>query len=394
MADRVRRWNEIYFEKLGKDINSIYVAHQNVFGRGMLDAFKEYAKQYPYVAVNESFKSEVTSIYQTAKQTKTCIHGLAWTKPTILDDNPFFSVDSSSWVNYQKFGATPIFDGTNFKQYDNNNKAIRSTQKHKCIQYGVKYYEFCNEVDEGTDKHNDDEGLTFSLRTWLDVFQHIKKFARTKLNYTLADMLEGKKTIFVEDNSTPTPTTPQAPANGGGLLGALAVHGVNSAPTVPTTFSVDGNVAMYEKRETGKVAVADFIKQTGDVLICNYCHISDKCPMFKEDNTCAFDFSSLESTKTPLDTIDFLIQTQTERVNRAMLIEKMEGGNINKVYSQELRVLEQLNTSRTNLLIMMQNKGLNVSKVIVEHTNAGEKTEDKSEEGGFRSMLLDMMGNK
>lgn len=394
-GDKVREWNAKYFEKLGEDINSIYVAHPNIFGNGRLDAFKEYCKEYDYVAVNEKMVDEVTSIYQTAKLTKTCIHGLAWTKPSILDDNPFFSVDSSSWVNYQKFGATPVFDGTNFKQYDNNDKAIRTTLKPKCIHYGVEHKKFVTEKDE-EGNHNDDEGLTFSLRTWGDVFHHIKKFARTKLTTTVGDMLEGKVTVFNEDTSNSTPT-PAPTGASSGIMGALGNKGIISAPAIATTFVKDedgGEVAMYEKRSVGKIAIGEFIKKSGDVMVCNYCHIAEKCPMFKEDSECAFDFAPAESSNNPLTTIDFLIKTQTERVNRAMLIEKMEGGNINKVYSAELRILEGLNMSRMGILTAIQNKGLNVSKVIVEHTNSGEPRtiESEPEDDGFKSMLLNMMG--
>lgn len=390
--DRVRKWNEIYFEKLNEDINSIYVAHQNVFGRGNLDAFKDYCKQYDYVAVNERLKNEVSSIYQTAKLTKTCIHGLAWTKPTLLDDNPFFSVDSSTWVNYQKYGATPIFDGTNFKQYDKDDKSIRTTQKMKCEHYGVKFYEFCHEVDEGTTKHNDDEGLTFSLRTWLDTFQHIKKFARTKLSIKLEDKLQGKKTVFIED-TTADPTAPKRPSK---ILGALENSGVSNTDAIPTTYTIgeDGSeVALYEKRPK-KIAIQEFITNTGDVLVCNYCHIADKCPQFKDDNECAFDFRADEATKDPLSAIEHLIKLQTERLNRAMMIEKMEGGNINKVYSQEFRTLEQLNRSKMDILIQIQNRGINVNKVIVEHTGNvpdGVHNIQAEESDGFKSLLLGLM---
>lgn len=396
-ANRVRRWNETYFEKLGEEINTIYVAHPNVFGKGRLDSFKEYCDQYSYVAVNEKMKDEVSSIYQTAKITKTCIHGLAWTKPTLLDDNPFFSVDSSSWVNYQKYGATPVFDGSNFKQYDNNEKSIRTTQKMKCEHYGVKYYEFVNEKDEETGKHNDDEGLTFSLRSWMDVFNHIKKFARTKLNFTLADMLQGKQTVFVEDQSgTPAPAT-----GGRGILGSLANKGIVSHNAVATTYQTndDGSeVAMYEKRQTGKIAIADFIKTSGDVMICNYCHIAEKCPLFKEDNTCGFDFSQSDANKDPLSTINNLIAIQTERVNRALLMEKMEGGNINKVYSAELKALDNLNISKMNILTTIQNKGIDVKRVVVEHVNMDQsqgQTIDVTPQkpAGFQEMLLGMLSS-
>lgn len=387
--DAVLRWNRDFFEKIGQDIHSIYVAHPNVMGKGRLDAFKEYCKQYDYVAVNEGMKDEVSSIYQTAKITKTSIHGLAWTKPSILDDYPFFSVDSSSWVNYQKFGATPVFDGTNFKQYDNNDKSVRTTQKNNCAKYGVKFYEYVHEVDEGTTKHNDDEGLTFSLRTWMDVFDHVKKFARTKLTKTVGKMLEGKVTEFNE-----------APDNSGkkksSILGAIEAKGISSVPAIPTTYQVDedgSQVALYQKRET-KIAIADFLDQSGDALVCNFCHIADKCPKFKEDSTCAFDFTLQDQTANPVAIIDNLIRIQSERVNRAMLIEKMEGGNINKVYSLELRALDGLNQSKMNILAQIQNRGLNVTKHIIEHTNSSDTAEKPKEDEGFRSLLLGMMQNK
>ena len=87
--DEVVRWNEKFFEPLEKDINIIYVAHPNCMGRGDLDALKEYCNKYDYVAVNERMASQASAIYQMAKQTKTAIHGLAWTKPSILKDFPF-----------------------------------------------------------------------------------------------------------------------------------------------------------------------------------------------------------------------------------------------------------------------------------------------------------------
>ena len=391
-ADRVRRWNEIYFDVLNKHINCIYVAHQNVFGRGKLDALNEYCKDYDYVAVNDGLKDEVSAVYAKAKVTKTNIHGLAWTKPTLLDDNPFFSVDSSSWVNYQKYGSTPVFDGTNFKQYDNNDKAIRSTLKNKCSHYGVKYYEFCNEKDHETGEHNDKEGLTFSLRTWLDVFQHIKKFARTKLTTTLEDRLQGKATVFHEDPSGSLPTTAPASNPPSLISGALSSLGVSATPAIPISYGQDEDgdeVAMYEKRPKGKVAIAEFIKTKGDMMVCNTCHIADKCPIFKEDNECGFDFGSQDLVSDPLTAINYMIHIQTERVNRAMVIEKMEGGNINKVYSQELKILENLNLSRMNILTIIQNKGVNVSKVVVEHTT--DKTSQEDSQPGFKEMMMAMM---
>ena len=391
--DEVVRWNEKFFEPLEKDINIIYVAHPNVMGRGDLDGLKEYCNKYSYVAVNERMASQASAIYQMAKQTKTAIHGLAWTKPSILKDFPFFSVDSSSWVNYQKYGATPVWDGRNFSQYDKDQKDIRKTLRNQCKKYGVKEYEFVNEKNEADGTHNDDEGLTFSLRTWIDVFQDIKRYARTKLTIDLKKMLDGKKTVFIEDNSgQPQQTAPQStpPAKTGGIMGAIA--NLDTDDAIPTTFVMDedGNeVALYEKRER-KTSIMEFIQTSGDAMVCNYCHIADKCPKFKQDSTCAFDFAPEQLTRDPLATIDMLIKIQTERVQRAMFIEKMEGGMPNKTFAMEMKLLNELNNTKTNMLLMIQGKGLRITQTTVEYGGLPDGT-PKPQKEGFAQLLQNML---
>lgn len=391
--DEVVKWNKKYFEPLGERTNIIYVAHQNAKGMGDLDALKEYCKEYDYVAVNERMTKYASSIYQEAKLTKTAIHGLAWTKPTILTDFPFFSVDSSSWVNYQKYGATPVWDGKNFSQYDKDNKDIRKTLRKQCVNYGIKEYEFVHEKNEDTGTHNDDEGLTYSLRTWLDVFQSIKRFAKTKLTIDVAKMLEGKDTQFIEDASG----DPQVPKRS--RLASIIDDNddIISTPVAKTTFAVDENgeeVAIYEKRD-GKIAINEFTAKSGDAMVCTYCHIQDKCPKYKEDSTCAFDFAPASFTESPMVVIDLLIKTQTERVNRAMFFEKMEGGMPNKVFTQELKTLEGLNNTKTNMLLMMQSRGLRITQTTVEVGGTLEGADKPQEKKpGFADMLTSLMGKK
>lgn len=383
--DKVVKWNDNFFKDLENYFNVIYVAHKNVMGMGDLDAFNEYVKQHDYIAVNESLKNHASAIYQTSKREKTAVHGLAWTKPTLLDDSPFFSVDSSTWVNYQKFGATPVFDGTNFKQYDKDDKHIRATLKNKCANYGVSFYEFQFEKDPDTGKHNDKEGLTFSLRTWLDTFQHVKKFARTKLNITVNDMLDGKATVFQEaEEQTPTKKSKLSSL----IEGRDGINSTESNSIVSYEVADDGSeVAMYQKRGK-KLDFNEFIVDNS-VMVCNFCHIQDKCPQFREESECAFDFEGKEQD--PLSTINQIIKIQTGRVNRAMMIEKMEGGNINKIYSQELATLDRLNQSRLNIITTMHNGGAIVSKTIIQNIPAdgGHIVEEKPK--GFLDMLSEAM---
>jgi hypothetical protein len=382
--DIVRTWNDTFFKPLESDMNIAYVAHPNVMGRGVLDAFNEYTDEHKMVAVSEEMVSSVSSIYQRAKIKKVDIHGLAWTKPTLLTDFPFFSVDSSSWVNYQKYGATPVWDGKNFAQYDKDKKHIRKSLPNQCRHYGVKFYEFCNEVDEGTTKHNDDEGLTFSLRTWLDVFHWLKNYARVKLNTKVKDL--DKSGIIMEEKE-------EAPKKK-----SLADRIANSELDVSESSKVrvvdeNSDVALYDKRE--KESINAYKERAGDTMVCNHCYVADKCPKMQEDATCAFDFAPEETTKNPLAVIDALIATQTERVNRAMFIEKMEGGMPNKTFATEVKLLQQLNNDKTNMLMMMQTKGVIVTQT-THLINKGTSDDEagSSSGGGFKDMLMDAMKSK
>lgn len=391
--NKVVNWNAKYFEPLEKDLNIIYVAQANATGRGELDVLKEYCNKYDYVAVNESMIRQVSAVYQMAKLTKTAIHGLAWTKPTILTDFPFFSVDSSSWVNYQKYGATPVWDGRNFSQHDKDSKDIRRTLRKQCINYGIKEYEFINEKNQADGTHNDDEGLTYSLRTWIDVFENLKRSARTKLTIDLNKKLQGKQVVFMEDKSG-QPAQNLAQGKKGGIADALVIHSLDTQEVPLTTYEVDTatgeEVAVYQKRE-GKESIEAYKEKAGDTMVCNYCHVSDKCPKYKADTTCGFDFSPKEMTSNPMQIIDTMIALQNERVNRAMFFEKMEGGMPNKVFANELKLLQDLNNTKVNMLMMVQGRGLRITETVMEIGGGMDDGTPKAKGGGFADLLKNML---
>lgn len=407
LPDDVRRWNEDYFEPLGCDINMIYVAHKNSRQRGDLDAFREYADKYRYVGVNESMKDHASAIYQYAKKKNVAVHGLAWTKPSVLNDFPFFSVDSSTWVNYQKYGATPVWDGTNFQQYDKDNKDIRKTLKTNCQAYGVKFYEFCNEKNEADGTHNDDEGLTFSLRTWLDVFQHLKGRVRPKLDITVQQLLKGKVTVFNESPMVGQPAAGQKKSMADQLSDRDDVGEVRENGTIEYKEDDEGDlVPVYNKRE--KISITQAMNAVGDALMCDNCVVGIKCPKYKPSSTCAFDFSTPENNNGPLALIDFMINAQMARVNRAMFIESMEGGMTNKVFTKEIETLNMLNNTKVHMMIMARSKGVilssnGTSMAIMDNTDtlpSGEQPPavEGPKTGGFLATFAELMkqqnGNK
>jgi hypothetical protein len=337
-------WNKLYFEPLLKEINVVFVAHR-VAGFSELDIVKKYCDKYDYIGVSEEFTNHVSMIYQIAKRTKTAVHGFAWTKPTILLDYPFFSVDSTSWVNYQKYGSTPVWDGRNFSQYDSKNKEIRQTLKIVCEKYDVDFKKFCTEQNEDG-SHNDDEGLTFSLKTWLDVLNAIKDKCKIKSSFEIKDFLN-KSFIFkpkIRSLNETIYSLSSSLADGMEILGTnkeVEVKSVNPVSIRPTIITIN-----------------EFKQSHGNILRCNNCFVQDKCPMFQDNSTCAINFSPEEITNDPLTTIEYLIKIQLERVNKAVFVENMEGGVPNKTYTAEINTLSNLNLLRAELIQKSQQKGI------------------------------------
>lgn len=80
---------------------------------------------------------------------------------------------------------------------------------------------------------------------------------------------------------------------------------------------------------------------------CNYCYMSEKCPMFKEGYTCAIDWGD-NKPKNSKDFMDWLIDVQYQRVKRASVFEKIDGGVPDANLSAEMdRLRDMLQSKET-----------------------------------------------
>lgn len=67
------------------------------------------------------------------------------------------------------------------------------------------------------------------------------------------------------------------------------------------------------------------LEDIGIGIACNTCYIYDKCPMYKRDHECAIEWGADKPT-TSGGLLDYLTKMQYERVKRASLYEKVDGG--------------------------------------------------------------------
>lgn len=83
-------------------------------------------------------------------------------------------------------------------------------------------------------------------------------------------------------------------------------------------------------------------------ISCNRCVMSSKCPLYKKDYVCGIDWGS-DRPATSTEFMDFLISMQYERVRRASVFEKVDGGVPDAGLSSEMDRLHGLIRSKSDM---------------------------------------------
>lgn len=141
--EAVDEWNMKYFKPLESLVNVVYVAHfdhTKMYGdpNGM-KRVREYLNAYDYVGVNHEMAPISSQVFALAAAKKRRIHGFGWTSIPMLQSQPFFSVDSTTWLGGARYGTTYMHDGKNFRVIDYKRKYLRKTKKNLCKKLGVSF---------------------------------------------------------------------------------------------------------------------------------------------------------------------------------------------------------------------------------------------------------------
>jgi hypothetical protein len=116
--------------------------------------YKQLCENYKYIAIGASGMhdskwtrtnpTQLKNMVLYANSKKVRVHGLGYTKIKMLKEIPFYSVDSTSWLSGNRFGAIYIFNGSGF---DKKNKPLgmrvktKETAKHNFYEW-VKFQKY------------------------------------------------------------------------------------------------------------------------------------------------------------------------------------------------------------------------------------------------------------
>jgi len=122
-----------------------------------IDYFKNLCDKYNYIAISASGKfyskwtrkhpEKLYKLLQYAKTKKVRIHGLGYTSNKMAE-MPFYSVDSTSWLSGNRFGAVYSFKNKTMLKYDKpKGKRVKTheTNKHNFFEW-VKYGKYLNTI--------------------------------------------------------------------------------------------------------------------------------------------------------------------------------------------------------------------------------------------------------
>lgn len=108
-------------------------------------------------------------------------------------------------------------------------------------------------------------------------------------------------------------------------------------------WSEDFDKFIVQERDT-----IDLDEVVGIGINCDSCYMYDKCPLYKKGFACGIKWDN-NKPKNPNEFMEFLINTQYERVKRAAVFEKIDGGVPDVGLSSEMDRLHDLVASKIEM---------------------------------------------
>jgi hypothetical protein len=325
-------------------------------------------KSFDYVAYNRAFQSnkfkgEMRQHLMVAHKNKVRTHGYAMTKQEDFRGFNFSSVDSLTWLGGQKYGTTYVFRAGKMRTFGLDYKSrVRRRLVNVCRKYDIDFKAVMNDEYKEVNKLN--------LIAWMELDEHQRIVGKRR-----AYWLKQRGMIMSNDGEIISNAT-----SAEDLLAELAaekdttqiMQAPEEIPTIGPEPSMETpRVEVIPRKKSAKDSLAPVsaFKETNalDVmdeldemtprssslptkasslsralpLQCNTCLISDRCPKMEANSACRISFAGIfrqhESVEDALPgSANEVLQLQYERVMRASLFERADGGALDQQLSAEI----------------------------------------------------------
>jgi hypothetical protein len=271
-------------------------------------------EKYPFLAIGSAALGTkhigfLNSAYREAKAANVLLHGLGATKAEILARSQFYSVDSTTWLNGSKYGSTQMFQNGRLRHYDFKQKEVRKKYRKRYEENGLVWEDIeaekCEEVD-----------LANAL-AWKQYSDYLRYTAARSYWLTSEE----------KDHSL-----------------TLRSKAFNAEGVIDRSTSL----ARADHRRLVKIDDADFDDRAHELLHCDTCHLTGKCPRYKRNEACGYDINiRLETAADFQKAVQTMLEVEFGRVMAGVLFEKIDGGQLDRNVSAEMqRFLSMLREAR------------------------------------------------
>lgn len=272
---------------------------------------------------------DIVPILNRLAQSGVELHGLAMTKPDIMQAIPWTSVSSTSWTTPQRYGDTIIWSHGNLKRYPKSMKEqARKKERFTITNAGFDY----DKIRADDPK----ELLRMSLWSWQQLMNKINKTSTgvtAPMNFSDEEFSE----VDYDDVGT-LPATVQK------RLPTASPRDPNQKRVIPfIDFDVDMVKVKGKDGKEEEVARPKVRIRSESMRLCDTCFLAPKCPMFEENTTCAYDIPIQVDTREQMEALmNSLVSMQTQRVLFMKMAEDMEGSGLDPILSGEIDRLGKL----------------------------------------------------
>jgi hypothetical protein len=253
------------------------------------------------------------------------LHGLAMTKQDIMQAVNWTSVSSTSWVSPQKYGSTFVWSHNQLKSYSKDQKE-QARRKERFVIEAAGF------DMEKILKDDPKELLRLSLWSWSQFVGSINaksnRGVTTKVEMPEEDNLENYDDEVggvIEPVRKTLPTVNQRDPKQRVLIPLI---------------DLEENLEKRRNPHSGEletVASPKLKSRSDSMRLCDTCFLAQKCPMFEENSTCAYDIPITIRTKDQAQALmDTLVEIQTQRVLFMKMAEDAEGGHADPILSNEM----------------------------------------------------------
>lgn len=261
-------------------------------------------EKYPYLAVGSAALGNkhigfLNHVYREAKAANVLVHGLGATKAEILAKSEFYSVDSTTWLNGSKYGSTQMFQNGRLRHYDYTQKDVRKRYRKRYEENGLIWEDIeaekCEEVD-----------LANAL-AWKQYSDYLR-YTATKSYWLTSDEKDHALTLRSK---------------------AFNAEGI---------IDRGSSLARAEHRRLTKVDDADYDDRAHELLYCDTCHLTGKCPRYKRGESCGYDINiRLANSLDCQRAVQTVLEVAYGRVMTGVLFEKIDGGQLDRNVSAEMQ---------------------------------------------------------